>query len=310
MAPVSRRRFGALAFGAGLGYTGAALGKPARPSAAPGAIIDSHVHVWKIDPRYPFTNAPTVARPDRDATPEMLLALMKAHGVKKSVLVQVSHHGWDHRYLIATLKQHPRSFIGVARVNPADPAAPDELSRLVKEHGMRGLRLNVQPDPAFDFVRGPLMPPLFRRCQTLQIPLGLQTKAARLPELFALCERLPELTVIIDHMADVALDNQAGIAALLAFARLPRAFVKLTHTWLLSKQSFPFTDAQALVKRVYDAFGPKRLLYGSDWPGVEKYAPYGKTIALVRDELAFLNADDRREIFAGTAARIWPGLGA
>jgi L-fuconolactonase len=275
----------------------------------PAPVIDSHVHLWKIDPRHPFIKQPNVVPPDRDATAEMLLALMKAHGVQKSVLVQVSHHGWDHSYLGETLRRYPRDFIAVARVNPEDPAAPDQLSHLCQEQGFAGLRLNVQPDPAFDWVRGPLVLPLLRRCQALRIPLCLQTKGPRLAELLPLCERVPELTVIVDHMADVPLDDPGAAQALLAFARLPRAHVKISHTWWISKQPYPYADAQVLAKRVYDRFGPRRLLFGTDWPIVERFCGYAKALAMVQTEMKFLSADDRRCVLGQNAARIWLGRG-
>jgi predicted TIM-barrel fold metal-dependent hydrolase len=92
-------------------------------------IIDPHVHVWVNDPRYPWAQE-TTSPPKKDATPEMLLALMKANNVARTVLVQVSTYRWDNRYVADVLKQYPRYFKGVCRVNPEDPAAPDELSRL------------------------------------------------------------------------------------------------------------------------------------------------------------------------------------
>jgi L-fuconolactonase len=52
-------------------------------------ILDPHVHVWKHDARFPF--APGAKVPDFDATPEMLLELMKANGVAKTVIIQVIH---------------------------------------------------------------------------------------------------------------------------------------------------------------------------------------------------------------------------
>jgi L-fuconolactonase len=271
---------------------------------APG-IIDSHVHVWKVDPNYPFIAQGKQPAPARDASPEALLALMKAHGVSKSVLVQVSHHGWDHRFVADTLRRHPRAFIGVARVNPEDPAAPATLERLVKQDGFRGLRLNVQPESAYDWVRGPLMPPLWRMCDALQIPLCLQTKGPRLPDLIPLCQRFAGLTVIVDHMADIVPGDHASLDALLALAKRPRTYVKISHTWWVSKQAYPYADALDQVKRLCDAFGPQRLLYGSDWPGVEKYCAYDRALALV-DQMKFLAPSDRAAVLGGNAARIWP----
>src|SRR5216683_4918287 len=93
-------------------------------------ILDPHVHVWKHDARFPF--APGAKPPDRDATPEMLLELMKANGVAKTVIIQVIHYRWDNSYLADVLKQYPQYFQGVARVDPQSATAPDDLSRLVE----------------------------------------------------------------------------------------------------------------------------------------------------------------------------------
>src|SRR5882724_2731775 len=100
-------------------------------TAAPSKIriIDPHVHVWKRDPKYPFAKE-TTRPPEFDATPEMLLDLMKANNVERTVIIQVIHYRWDNSYLHDVLKQYPEYFLGVARVNPQDPAAPDHLSQL------------------------------------------------------------------------------------------------------------------------------------------------------------------------------------
>jgi L-fuconolactonase len=119
---------------------------------------------------------------------------------------------------------------------------------------------------------------------------------------------VPELTLIIDHMADVAPDDAASTEALLAFAKLPRAHVKLSHTWWVAKQPYPYPDAQVLARRVHAAFGARRLLFASDWPIVEKYCGYAKALALVQTEMKFLTPQDRRAILSETAARIWPEL--
>ena len=69
-------------------------------------IIDPHVHVWKNDPDFPF--APETTRPPaEDATPEMLLELMAAHGVERTVLVQVIHYRFADRIDHPTRSQVP-----------------------------------------------------------------------------------------------------------------------------------------------------------------------------------------------------------
>ena len=59
-------------------------------------IIDPHVHVWKSDPKYPWAKE-TTRPPEKDATPEMLLELMRQNGVEKTVIIQYVGYRWDNR---------------------------------------------------------------------------------------------------------------------------------------------------------------------------------------------------------------------
>lgn len=303
--PFSRRDFLQQAAGlAALGSFARAAESPAPAAAVPG-IIDAHVHVWKKDPRYPW--APETANPPaQDATAEMLLDLMQRAGVAQAVLIQVIHYRWDNRYVADMLRQYPQKFRGVARVDPEDPAAPDRLAELTRE-GFRGVRLSPGGGAAGDWIRGPLMPPLWRRCQELGVPMTLLAPITRMPDVGRLVDRFPELTVVIDHMADSPLRDPAALEALLALRRFPRVHVKISHTWTLSAEPYPYVDAHAQVRRLYDAFGPQRLIAGSDWPLVERHCTYAEAIDIARSRLAFLNADDKRWICGETARRVWFG---
>ncbi len=267
-------------------------------------VIDSHVHVWKKDPKYPWAKD-TTDPPEKDATPEMLLALMKANGVEHTVIIQVRYYWWDNSYVADVLKQYPRIFHGVARVNPQDPAAPDHLSRLVEEQHFHGVRLSPAADARGDWIRSPLMMPLWMRANQLRVPMTILAPVTRMPDVGALADKFPDLTIVIDHMADCPLDQPDELTKLIALRRHPRLFVKISHTWSLSRQPYPYPDAQEQVKRLYDAFGPKRLMWGTDWPMVEPYCGYARALAVVRDEMKFLNEDDKSWILSKTIERVW-----
>jgi predicted TIM-barrel fold metal-dependent hydrolase len=266
-------------------------------------ILDPHVHVWKHDPKYPFAEGARV--PDRDATPQMLLDLMNANGVSKTVIIQVIHYKYDNRYLMDVLKQNPEKFQGVCRVDPLDPAAPDHLSRLAAE-GFRGVRLSPAGNASGDWFRGPLMQPLWKRCSQLNVPMTVLAPITRMPDIALLLEKLPDLTVVIDHMADCPIDQPTELEKLIALKRYPNVFVKISHTWSISKQPYPWLDAQEYVKRLYHAYGPQRLMWATDWPIVEGFSSYAKALTVVRDELRFLNPDDLRWMLAKTVERVWP----
>ncbi len=281
------------------------LGSALNLMAADYRIIDPHVHVWKHDPAFPF--APGAHVPERDAAPETLLALMKANGVARTVIIQVIHYRYDNSFLASVLKRYPGTFQGVARVDPLDPAAPDHLSQLTAQ-GFRGVRLSPAGNAGGDWIRGPLMPPLWKRCAELKVPMTVLAPITRMPDVAALMEKLPDLTLVIDHMADCPVDQPEELEKLVALKRYPNVFVKVSHTWSLSGQQFPWSDSQRLVKRLYDTYGPERLMWATDWPIVENTpgATYEKALRVVRDEMAFLNAEDKEWLLSKTPQRVWP----
>jgi predicted TIM-barrel fold metal-dependent hydrolase len=267
-------------------------------------MLDPHVHVWKHDPTFPFAEGANV--PDYDATPEMLIDLMKANGVEKTVIIQVIHYRYNNDYLASVLKAYPQYFRGVCRVDPLDPGAPDHLSRVTQEQGFHGVRLSPAGDERGDWITGPLMPPLWQRCQELGVPMTLLAPIGRMPDISRLVDRFPDLTVVIDHMADCPVDRPDELEKLVALARYPKVFVKISHAWTLSKQPYPWLDAQALMKRLYDMFGPQRLMWATDWPVANERANYAQRVTLARDDIDFLTADDKEWVLSKTIERVWP----
>jgi predicted TIM-barrel fold metal-dependent hydrolase len=237
----------------------------------------------------------------------MLLDLMKANGVSKTVIIQVIHYRYDNSYLASVLKRYPQYFQGVSRVDPLDPAAPDHLSRLT-EQGFKGVRLSPGGNATGDWIHGPLMPPLWKRCSELKVPMTVLAPIGRMPEVGTLIEQFPDLTVVIDHMADCPVDQPKELDKLIALERYPRVFVKVSHTWSLSHQPYPYLDAQEHVKRLHASFGPQRLMWATDWPIVEQTAnaTYANALRIVRDDMKFLNADDKQWMLSKTIERVWP----
>lgn len=281
----------------------AALSQPVHAASDRVPFIDSHVHVWKHDPKYPFAAGAKV--PPEDASAEMLLELMRANGVERTVIIQVIHYKWDNGYLAHVLKRYPKQFRGVCRVNPEDPAAPDHLSRLTEVDGFHGVRLSPAEGPEGNWLRGPLMPPLWRRCADLKVPMTLLIPVTRLPDIHPLIEANPGLQVVIDHMADSPVGEPDKLELLLALARYPNVFVKISHMWSLSRQPFPYSDAQAQAKRLYKVFGADRLMAGTDWPISLKQLPYAESVSLYRDHLTFLTAADKKRVLSGTVQKVW-----
>jgi len=183
----------------------------------------------------------------KDATPNMLLDLMKANGVSRTVLVQFIGYRCDNRYALDAMKTHAPFFGGVARVNPTDDAAPEHLSELT-EKGFHGVRISPSADASGDWIRHERMTRLWRRAQSLRVPMQIYAPITQMPDLVPLIEGCPDLDVVIDHMADCPIDRPDQLEMLLSLARYPRLFVKISHLWSISRKPYPWPDAQEYAK--------------------------------------------------------------
>ena len=300
----SRRRFLSTSIAASLTlpFPGALASRLIPAAPAKPILIDSHVHVFQRSLQFPYARGAHI--PEEEAPVETLIELMQANGVSRTVLIQMIVYRWDNRYLASVMKRYPTLFHGVCRVNPKDPAAPDHLSQLT-EDGFRGVRLSPYSGADDDWIRGPLMAPLWRRCAQLKVPMTILTSPDRLPDLVPHIEANPELTVVIDHMADCPLDRPDLLQHLLDLARYPNVFVKISDMSTVSKDPYPYKDAQAEVKRVYAKFGAKRLMWATNWPTL-KELPYARAVELYRDRMNFFSPEDHEEILYKTVQRVWP----
>jgi predicted TIM-barrel fold metal-dependent hydrolase len=107
-------------------------------------------------------------------------------------------------------------------------------------------------------------------------------------------------------MADIPPGDTKQLQLLLALARYPRVFVKISHMWSLSRQPYPYPDLTDNILRLRDAFGSRRMMWGTDWPIVRERLSYSQRVALYRDHLGFLSGTEREDILYRTVQRVWP----
>lgn len=269
-------------------------------------IVDPHVHVWKNDPRYPWPKE-LASPPKEDALPETLLKLMAQHGVEKTVIVHVIYYRWDCRYAADAVRAHPDKFMGVCRIDPESRQPASDLDHWVSE-GFHGVRLSPAVGAGGEWINDVAqMDAIWNRTAQLKIPMCVLCSISRIPDVEKVIQRHDgRLDVCIDHMADSPIDQPDELEKLLRLARYPRVHVKLSHLWSLSKQDYPYRDTHDQVHRLYDAFGPQRLMWGTDWPAIDEYCGYARALALYRDEIKFFNDEDRKWILGETALGLWP----
>lgn len=221
--------------------------------------IDAHAHVFHRglslapDRRY---------APDYDAPLDTYLTELDRNGIDHGVLVQPSFLGTDNSYLVDCLARTERRLRGIAVLDPTTP--PDQLHALDRA-GVVGVRLNLvgQPMPDLDDV---VWRSFFTDIAKLGWQVELQRCATHLP---ALTSRLldHDLTIVLDHFA--LPDPARGIAdpafsKVLELGASGRVWVKLSGAYRNGPHGRAF--ARRAYPRLRKAFGPGRLMWGSDWP--------------------------------------------
>lgn len=279
-------------------------------------VIDTHMHVWSADTaRFPFAHPydPKFKPPPVAASVEMLVEELDRNGIDGCVLVQVIYYGWDNRYVAECAKRHPRRFRAQGLIDPTDPQVAQKLDYWVREHGLSGMRFSPMYYRGKDeWMTSAAHHALWKKAQELRAVFNFFIAAPQLPKLDQMAARYPRVQTVIDHFARVDLaasDAEQQIKMLVAMAHYPNVSAKVSELNIISPNKiFPYKDTWPMVRRVYDAFGPDRLLWGTGFPGATREQAGRPTLerelALIQ-EIPFFTARDREKILGANAARIW-----
>jgi predicted TIM-barrel fold metal-dependent hydrolase len=287
-------------------------------------IIDSQVHLWEAhrpDRPWPaeqigkpsFVTMPG-ARPHRPEPlgAEELLGMMDKTGVDRAVIVPPSPVGDSNDTALEAAIKYPSRFAVMGRFNPDADSARERLESWLDQPGMLGIRMTFFKPHWARWLAPGIIDWFWSGCERLNIPL-MALAFGRIKEIGALAERHPGLTVIIDHMGrQSSLRDDEGFADLdqmLALAKLPNVAIKASSLPCYTNDAYPFPKLTPYLKRTFDAFGPDRLMWGSDVTRLP--CSYRECLDHFAKELPFLSGDDRARVLGGTAAKLlrWPANG-
>ena len=305
---ISRREFLRSAMAAG-----AAVASKATPAAQHDPLaegcIDTHVHVWTPDTAgYPLR--PGFAK-DRMAppsfTPEELFAHSRAAGVQRIVLIQMSFYASDNSYMLDMIRTHPAVFSGVGIVE--GQPKPRQSMLAMAGQGVRGFRLPAVRQSPDQWLEGDLMTEVWKCAADHRLVLCPLLTPAHLASLGRMCRKFPQTPVAVDHMARIGIDGQirpAEVDALCSLAQYPQVHVKVSAFYALGRKQAPYLDLAPMIRRLRDAFGADRLMWGSDSPfQIASPHTYRDSIDLIRSRLDFLTPAERRAMLQTTAQRLF-----
>jgi predicted TIM-barrel fold metal-dependent hydrolase len=229
--------------------------------ALPRKAADCHCHVFGPRERYPWAPARLYTPPPVGL--EHYLAMLRATGFERGVMVQTGLYGNDNRFLVDAIKAHPGTLRGIALIG--EDVTDKELCHLA-ENGVRGFRVNrtAKTGLAFDVARR-----LAERTKDLGWHVQFLLDIEDHPDIDTFLGSFPT-EVVIDHMGrpDPAKGvNAPGFQALIRLLKSGRGWAKLSAPYRTSRMETPYDDMTPFARALVQA-APDRLVWGSDWPHV------------------------------------------
>lgn len=272
--------------------------------------IDAHVHVWTSDTTaYPLAAGYKESEMQPASfTPDALFAHCRPQGVKRIVLIQMNFYEYDNRYMLDMIAKYPAVFRGVAIIDHEKPGT-GELMRQLHEQGVTGFRLYADAKSVASWIDSQSMATMWTNAAETGQAICLLANPDALPAIEQMCQKFPRTRVVIDHFARIGIDGTIrarDVDNLCRLASLPQVFVKTSAFYALGKKAPPYVDLAPMIRRLRDTFGAQRLMWASDCPfQVEDGHTYAASIALIRDRLDFLTADDKAWMLRKTAETVY-----
>jgi L-fuconolactonase len=275
--------------------------------------VDAHHHLWRVGDGYDWLDDPVLAPIRRTFGTDDLRAAIDGSDVDRTVLVEGGRCDTGEAAILLDHARRTPVIAGVvAWADPADPALADTLAGYRELPGggyLVGVRSQVQgePDPAYldrpDVRRG------LRAVAAAGLAFDLVVRADQVPAAARLAHDLPEVRFVLDHLGKPSIKG-GGLAGwvgpLRDLAAAPNVTAKLSG--LVTEADWArwrVDDLRPYVATAVDAFGPDRLMFGSDWPVCLLAAAYPRVREALDGALPALSAAERAAVFGGTAVRTY-----
>jgi L-fuconolactonase len=274
-----------------------------------GSGIDAHLHVWDLAVSEYAWLGPQHGPLHATFGPETARAELTAAGITSAVLVQAEDSEQDTRYLLDVASRHQwvAGVVGWVRLDvPA--IAEQQLDRWQEHRAFCGVRHLVHDDPRDDFLALPQVRAslgiLGERGLPFDVPDAWPRHLLATAELAA---ALPELTVVVDHLAKPPTDTddfEHWRAALAMVARLPNAVAKVSG---LQTPGRPFSSdtVRPAWEAALELFGTARLMYGGDWPMTIATGGYQSTWRVMSELIGELSPDEQERLLFRTASTVY-----
>ncbi|PYT31030.1 MAG: amidohydrolase [Acidobacteria bacterium] len=287
----------------------AALRTKAKP-----LIIDTHLEVWTLDPKFPFHHPEhPEARPEIAAPIENEVQEIRDYGLRYAVLINPRYYGWDNSYISYSLHRYPDLFVAHGLLNPEDPKAPERLRYWIREHGFQGMRFSPLYHPQSTWMNSKALYPLWREAERRGAVFNFYILPHQMPMLEEMASRFPGVKIVVDHLGEPdlkAADPWQNFRKMFRLKKFSQVWISASEPYEISLTKFPHHDIRPFFKAVYEEFGGRKLIWGTGYPRPRWELPMDKELEFVNSVLDFYSAEDRELILGKNALNIWKFPGA
>ncbi|MEX2206793.1 MAG: amidohydrolase family protein [Myxococcota bacterium] len=273
--------------------------------------VDAHQHFWRYDAaELPWIDD-AMALLRRDFLADDLAALLRVNGIDACVAVQARDSRAETEFLLAQAERHAIVSAVVGWTDLRAPGIDAELERLREHRKLAGFRHVAQAE-ADDFLSSPEVVRGVGALGRFGFSFDLLVFARQLPAAIALARALPQQRFVLDHIGKPeirARKLEPWASQVRELARLPNVCCKLSGLVTEAYWTrWEAADFRPYVDVILEAFGPRRLLFGSDWPVCLVAATYARGLALVNELIGALSDQERDAILGGNAVEFY-GIG-
>jgi predicted TIM-barrel fold metal-dependent hydrolase len=218
--------------------------------------------------------------------------MMDEAGVDRAIVVPPQLMGERNDYGIEIASRYPNRFAVMGRFPVGNPKAADRLATWKKQPGVLGVRLTFVGHEAKLLADGDA-DWFWPAAEKAGIPVMFQAPGS-LPRFASVAERHPALVLIIDH---IGMTNSIPIAQsatdTIALAKYPNVSVKMKAGSQWAPEPYPYRSMNVQLRRVFEAFGPRRCYWETDITQTFSQGGYRQRIAHFTEALDFLSEDDK-----------------
>jgi L-fuconolactonase len=270
--------------------------------------IDAHQHFWQIG-RFDYAWMPPAPSPLReDHLPDRLAPLLEGNRFDGSVLVQAHTSHDETRWLLDLAAANEFILAVVGWVDLADPRLGHTLDELQQHPKFKGVRHPAQDEPDERWlVRADVIAGL-RELARRGLPYDLLLRPRHLPLVPAVADLVPELRMVIDHIAKPRIAERVidGWAQdIERAAALPQVYCKLSGLITEAGDTWTAGDLRPYVRHVLRVFGPDRLMFGSDWPVCRLRGGFKQVLAAFTQSIGAQPEEVRERLLGGTAREFY-----